>query len=278
MGRRKRNDSILDLLVELPWWVSVLVAGAVYAALRHWLPGYPIANPYLAMMAKALESQAGFLSLILLVPAPLSMLRAFRRRRLLDQQTSLESIRVMSWRDFELLCGEAYRRQGFAVTENGGGGADGGIDLILRRNGERWLVQCKRWRDIKVSVKEIRELFGIVAAEGADRGVFITCSSYTQEARAFANGNPLDLVDGPALLALVQGVQAAPVPKPPRPTQRAEPTFSPTRPAPTPAIEPTCPRCGAAMVLRTAKRGGNAGGQFWGCSAYPKCRGVVEAG
>lgn len=277
MARRRRNDSLLDLLVELPWWASVLVAGAVYMGLRYWLPGY-LTNPYLVALAKLAEPLAGYFALFFLIPAPLSMLRAFRRRHLLDQQTSLESIRAMSWQEFELLCGEAYRRQGFAVTENGGGGADGGIDLILRRNGERWLVQCKRWRDIKVGVKEIRELFGIVAAEGADRGVFITCSGYTQEARAFAERKPLDLVDGPALLALVQGVQAAPMPKSLRPPERAEPTFSPTRPAFTASTEPACPRCGAAMVLRTAKRGGNAGGRFWGCSAYPKCRGVVEAG
>jgi hypothetical protein len=33
-----------------------------------------------------------------------------------------------------------------------------------------------------------------------------------------------------------------------------------------------CPKCGSDMVLRTAKKGVNAGKQFWGCSAYPKCR------
>lgn len=39
-------------------------------------------------------------------------------------------------------------------------------------------------------------------------------------------------------------------------------------------IEPDriCPRCGAALVLRTAKKGANAGNQFYGCSAFPKCR------
>jgi len=39
--------------------------------------------------------------------------------------------------------------------------------------------------------------------------------------------------------------------------------------------ERKCPKCGSSMVLRTAKRGGSAGNQFWGCSAYPKCR-VVQ--
>ena len=39
---------------------------------------------------------------------------------------------------------------------------------------------------------------------------------------------------------------------------------------------PQCPQCGKAMVLRTAKTGKNAGQQFWGCSDYPDCRGVVR--
>lgn len=39
---------------------------------------------------------------------------------------------------------------------------------------------------------------------------------------------------------------------------------------------PECPRCGKAMVLRTAKSGRNPGQQFWGCSAYPQCQGIVE--
>lgn len=34
----------------------------------------------------------------------------------------------------------------------------------------------------------------------------------------------------------------------------------------------TCPRCGSALILRTAKRGANVGNEFWGCSTYPKCR------
>jgi four helix bundle suffix protein len=39
---------------------------------------------------------------------------------------------------------------------------------------------------------------------------------------------------------------------------------------------PNCPQCGKPMVLRTAQSGKNAGKQFWGCSAYPDCKGVVS--
>lgn len=39
---------------------------------------------------------------------------------------------------------------------------------------------------------------------------------------------------------------------------------------------PNCPQCSKPMVLRTAKTGRNAGQQFWGCTAYPECKGVVK--
>lgn len=41
---------------------------------------------------------------------------------------------------------------------------------------------------------------------------------------------------------------------------------------------PSCPECGRAMILRNARKGRNAGGQFWGCQGYPACRGVRDAG
>lgn len=47
----------------------------------------------------------------------------------------------------------------------------------------------------------------------------------------------------------------------------------PTNPAP--ARAPDCPRCGQPMALRTARKGPNAGGQFWGCSAYPDCKATL---
>jgi len=39
---------------------------------------------------------------------------------------------------------------------------------------------------------------------------------------------------------------------------------------------PPCPECGKPMVLRTAQKGKNTGKQFWGCSAYPDCKGLLD--
>ena len=41
------------------------------------------------------------------------------------------------------------------------------------------------------------------------------------------------------------------------------------------ATDPVCPRCSSPMVRRIAKSGENAGKEFWGCTKFPACRGVV---
>ena len=44
-----------------------------------------------------------------------------------------------------------------------------------------------------------------------------------------------------------------------------------------PTAERNCPRCGKQMVLRTSRRGHNAGNRFWGCTGYPTCKATMNA-
>ena len=38
----------------------------------------------------------------------------------------------------------------------------------------------------------------------------------------------------------------------------------------------SCPKCGSTMVLRETKQGKNVGQKFWGCTNFPKCKGIVN--
>ena len=250
----RRSESILEDLAQLPWWINVTLTGVVYLSFKYWIPTIAFENPFFKAMAMAAPSFAPAAAGLLLFVAAISAFNAWRKGQLLDRQKGIGTLRTISWREFEELVGEAYRRKGYTVTETGGGGADGGVDLVLRKGGEKLLVQCKHWKMDKVGVKVIRELYGVVAAEGATGGIVIASGTFTQEARDFARGKPLELLDGSELLKLIAEVQKTPMPLSNR------------------SHDNICPLCGAEMVLRTAKKGSNAGEKFYGCSAFPKCR------
>jgi restriction system protein len=250
----RKNESLLNLLVEFPWWVSVLVSGIALAFLRYILPSIDFRNMAANAFAKALPGVAPIIALVLLIPAPIAAFNSWRKRRLLDSQKGIDSIRALGWRKFEELVGEAYRRQGYTVIENTTAGPDEGIDLMLKKDGGLVLVQCKQWKSAKVGVNIVRELLGVMTAKHATSGILITSGVFTQEAKNFAADKPIDLVDGTQLLHLIANVQ------------KDETTLK------KPLSEKSCPECGADLVLRTAQKGPNPGQKFWGCSNFPKCR------
>lgn len=257
----RRRESNLEILLKLPWWVSAILAVISFVALRWIIPAQLDRNQAFHAFAVALPGLAvlplGFFALI----AFGSFLFAKKRHRLVDEQTSLEKLRETSWKDFEYLVAEAFRRQGYTVDYSLGRGADGGVDLTLRRAGRTSLVQCKQWKVFSVGAPVIREMFGLITAEGADEAIIVTSGKFTRDAQEFAAGKPIQLIDGPQLLALVQSVQS-------NPAATAAPSGG------VGAGSACCPSCGQPMILRTSKRGANAGNQFWGCSTYPKCKGT----
>ncbi len=250
MARRKH---LLEEVADAPWWVGIVVAVMVYIGMRYVLPA-------LVPVAQGLSQLAWAFGSLFVLAAIVSVVRQQFRKRLLDQQTSLESIRVLSWQDFEMLIGEAFRRDGYTVEECGGSAPDGGIDLILRKDGKKAVVQCKHWRAMQVGVKPVRELYGIMTAEGADEAIIVSSGEYTQEARAFSDGEPIQLIDGETLIGMIRSVHPAP--------PIAARVVS----------DPICPKCARTMVRRTARTGANTGQAFWGCSAYPQCRGTRPIG
>lgn len=84
----------------------------------------------------------------------------------------MAEIRGLAWRQFESFTAEAYRWQGYTVIETPDG-PDNGIDLVLRKDGEKTYVQCTHWKANCVGVEKIRELLGTMAAGGAHNGIFV---------------------------------------------------------------------------------------------------------
>lgn len=294
-------EDFIYLASKLPWWISAALAVASGWYLHSWAsspmpttfdPRHLDALMTTTVLRGAATVGQFFVPVIFIGGAIASIAGRMKRRKLLDSATTPggNSLLSISWHEFELLVGEALRRRGYAVQETGSNGPDGGVDLIARKDGETYLVQCKQWRAVQVGVPVVRELYGAMAAEGAVGGFVVTSGTFSKPAREFASGRNLQLIDG---LVLKQWIAESKKPGP-RPTvevvaERVEPVVvepevaAPmvvkpvAKAAPELPVEPkapACPHCRKTMVVRVARSGANAGGNFWGCVDYPKCRGI----
>lgn len=279
MARRKEGiiDLIFGLLMLGPVWLGPVLAAAVAGIGWFVLPGLltgssdkiPVAATIVPIIKNGAIILAGFILIMWLV----SLAKRSATRQTFDSHSNLDAIRSLSWSQFEDYVGEAFRRQGYSVERTGDPAGDGGVDLVLHKDGMATFVQCKHWKAWKVGVKPIRELLGVVSAQGAQAAVMVTSGRFTAEAETFAKANRIRLIDGDALATLVKSVQATEGRVP-----AAAATGVPASPieAVTPS-SPLCPQCGGEMAMRTARRGSGTGQQFWGCQSYPRCRGTRPA-
>lgn len=106
---------------------------------------------------------------------------------------------------FENLIAELFRAMGMqAVTTQRSG--DGGVDVDALDpdpiRGGKIVVQVKRYRHT-VPPTAVRDLYGTVQAEGANKGVLVTTSRFGPGSHTFANGKPLSLIAGSELVDLL---------------------------------------------------------------------------
>ena len=272
MPRRSRRSSGSDLIdtaalfEKMPFAYSI-VGAALVALLCEVVapllaPSYPKADGvnFAVIFLPVIRIIGGlFAGSILLFGLVGAATRWFDRRSdrsRLDTQTGIESVRRLSWQEFERLLGEVYRRQGYEVVQRGGPTADGGVDLEIRKEGEKLLVQAKHWKERVVRLPQVRELWGAVADEHADGAILVTSGNFTDDARRWTDKKNLTLVDGIELGHLVAKLSSGPVPNAVALSGQ----------------DHLCSNCGRPMVVRVARKGSLAGQSFWGCTGYPSCR------
>lgn len=280
MARRRSSaaEDLVEVASRFPWWAGVVAALAAFIALRLVasieVPLTPDSKQIGSLVIRQVIRTVAMIAqwvlpALLLVGAAVSYLKQRKREALhheAAERGKLAPFAAMSWRDFEQVVGEYFRRRGFAVTETGGGGADGGVDIALTRGSDRYLVQCKHWRALRVGVEPVRELYGVINAHRAAGGFVVTSGTFTDEAKRFATGREVELIDGEALAGAIrqQAVRT-----------RIEPPLDSI--GDSAVASPACPACRARMQLRKAGRGASAGQSFWGCSRFPTCRGTRPA-
>ena len=184
-----------------PWWVSTWPTPTAFAG-----------TGLVKLMAIGVSTTAQYLvPVAFLISSVVSVFRRRKRAGLLAGvavSDSITALNDMSWHEFEMLVGEAFRVQGYGVVETASG-ADGGVDLVLANGPDTYFVQCKQWRDRPVGVKTVRELYGAVAAQHATGGFVVTSGRFTAPAVEFAKVPNLTLIDGRQLHAMIQMVHRA---------------------------------------------------------------------
>ena len=139
------------------------------------------------------------------------LFRYFGDRSLLNRNKTLKKLKRLSWYDFELLCMELFKKNGWNVKGNEQKGADGGVDIwlyktsVIKKN-RTAIVQCKRYEDSMVTIKIIREMYGLMHEYSVDEVYVVTTSRFTKECKKFIEGKNIVLIDGHALVKMINSI------------------------------------------------------------------------
>jgi len=169
-----------------------------------------------------------------------------------DNRDLLKWLQSLHHTEFEKYVAELFRKLGYQAETIGKIG-DHGLDIKIEKGGQVSYVQCKRYSGThKVSEPEVRNFLGSLTHEYVmGTGYFVTTSSFTMEAKQFARGECIELVDGSRLIEYIRVAEKN--------------GFSVKQE--NERVEKTCPDCRVELVIKEGKFG-----KFIGCSNYPKCK------
>ena len=137
--------------------------------------------------------------------------KRFRNKSLLYKNRTLKKLKRLAWDDFERLTMELFLKQGWKVKGNEKKGADGGVDIWIEKNAFTKknisaIVQCKRYDEALVTIKVIREMFGLMHEYEVDEVYVVTTSRFTKECYLFVESKKIMLIDGNKLVQLIEKV------------------------------------------------------------------------
>ena len=180
MKLKMAENSLFAMLMRSPWWVSVLAALAVFGLVRLFMhEGYALfaASPFI----------------VIALVAGWKRLRAPSGKKIAAR---LETLRGMPWEEFAAALEAGFRRDGYVVKRLEGGSTD--FELV--KDGRVSLVAAKRWKAAQTGIEPLRDLH----AAGAERDcVYVLTGEMTQNAKAFAAGKKIRLVEAAELVRLI---------------------------------------------------------------------------
>ncbi len=183
---KPREGSLFAILSRLPFWVSLLIAGALFAVMRNWLPDVLAAATTLPFIGVAVY--AGYVQ--------------FKTPSATRVSEGLDALRALAWPHFSSVIAESFRKEGFIVTPS----KRAGVDFDMEQSGYVTLLACKRWKVAQAGIGPLRELVDAAKAADARGCCFITAGALTGTAQTFATDNKIRIING---MELVQRAGAA---------------------------------------------------------------------
>lgn len=186
MQLKMRENSLFAVLLRSPWWYSLLIGAAIvgvaFALLhpRHVIYGMAPAIPFFGLAVIACYRQMG-------------------QSSAQKAAATVEWIRTARAREFMRALTEAYSEAGYQTRPYKGNAAD----LQLERDGRVTLVSCKRAKAATTGTDPLRALATAGEQKEASALVLVTLGELTSEARAFADENHIEILDGGHLTALI---------------------------------------------------------------------------
>ena len=138
-----------------------------------------------------------------------ALFKSFGNKSLLKRNRTLKKLKRLSWDDFELLCMELFEKNSWNVKGNEKKGADGGVDIWMQKRSIfkrkiSAIVQCKRYDDALVTIKVIREMYGLMHEYDVDEVYIVTTSRFTKECYKFIEEKNIKLIDGNKLVQMIK--------------------------------------------------------------------------
>jgi len=211
---------------------------------------------------------------------------------------NLEELRQLTPHRFEDEIASMFRRLGYIVEQTPYSN-DYGRDAIMERNGDKYILECKKYGPNNIVGRpDLQKFHSAIMSDKAKKGFFVNTGIFSRGAIKFATNTPIELIDGQQLLRLMTDS---------KPTGSSDDSYhSVCRQcgsivqhrlriqedaicpdghlvpstlrldevlAAAPGAVPTCRNCGAMMRLVTGRNG-----KFWGCSRYPACHATKRFG
>lgn len=178
----------------------------------------------------------------------------------LSESALREKLRGIDWYQFEKLTELIFKDLGYKVERRGGAHADGGIDMVIEKDGQKLGVQCKHWKTWNVRPKEVREFIGALKIAGLSSGYYVTLQGCTEAAEELATEQMITFVDETNVINSIRTRDGQVKP------EMLRLLNDKTK---------HCPKCESVMDWKTPSYG-ETWKPFWGCPRYPRCKGKIE--